>query len=190
MKEVCTHCGYCQVKIFEQILGVFITLFLALLLGFFLHKLDVGQEKIQTSQEKINDRLDSIEERLESIENPKEYALILAENEGVDPNIFIRLITHESAWNPTARSPAGARGLGQIMPFNADGCGLTPDELWEWKKNLRCSIKIFAEAYDYWGSNKMALCEYNAGRNACRDKNAAKSFGETRRYIEKILGEA
>ena len=144
-------------------------------------------ESVSDVQRDFDERLSELESRIDSLA-PKEYAMLLAIRNGVDVDIYIRLITQESKWDPAAESHAGARGLGQIMPFNASRCGLTDNELWEWKKNLECSIKFFADAVRYWkGDYRMALCEYNAGRNACLNRNAAQSFRETRRYISKIL---
>jgi hypothetical protein len=39
-----------------------------------------------------------------------------AQRAGVDTDLFRRVITQESNWNPSATSSAGARGLAQVMP--------------------------------------------------------------------------
>ncbi|HIE00633.1 MAG TPA: hypothetical protein EYP59_10145 [Thiotrichaceae bacterium] len=39
-----------------------------------------------------------------------------ANRHGIDHRLFHALIKHESAWDPDALSPKGARGLTQIMP--------------------------------------------------------------------------
>jgi soluble lytic murein transglycosylase-like protein len=47
---------------------------------------------------------------------------------GLDARLVVALIAVESSWNPGAVSPAGARGLGQLMPGTAEGLRVDPDE--------------------------------------------------------------
>lgn len=106
----------------------------------------------------------------------------------IDETLFVALITQESKWNPQAESSKGARGLGQVMPFNAKKCGITEDDLWLPRCNLGCSALILKEALDYWkGDVKHALAEYNAGRDAVENRNALTEFRETRIYVARIL---
>src|SRR5262245_37654015 len=44
------------------------------------------------------------------------YARQAAQRQGIDPDVFERQIQQESGFNPSARSPAGATGVAQIMP--------------------------------------------------------------------------
>src|SRR4051794_6177817 len=48
-----------------------------------------------------------------------------ARRNGIDPALLAGLVKQESGFNPTAGSPAGARGLTQLMPATAASLGVT-----------------------------------------------------------------
>jgi peptidoglycan/xylan/chitin deacetylase (PgdA/CDA1 family) len=150
-------------------------------------------------------------EENESVEiiNPSEKfkakAKRYAEKFGIDPKLFYALIKQESVWRmrkkngALLRSPKGATGLTQVMPFNVSLCtkeSLTNEEKVEWlanaDNNLFCGAKIFKMALAYWSmkypndkelATKYALAEYNAGRHAVENRNALTAFRETRNYV-------
>ena len=63
-----------------------------------------------------------------------------------------------------ARSPAGAIGLMQIMPFHAKNYGHYPVELRGHKVNLKISASLLSRLYKkYEGNIEMVLAAYNAG---------------------------
>lgn len=114
------------------------------------------------------------------------------------PEVFERQIDAESGFNPNARSPAGAGGIAQIMPGTAKSWGVDPYDpvaaLEASAKNMAAYVKTFLggtdpatvtdptqlrQAYD------KALRAYNAGPNAVE---ASRKYGETNRYIQKIIG--
>lgn len=88
-----------------------------------------------------------------------------ADAHGIDRRIFRALVRVESGGNPKAISPVGARGLAQIMPFNARRCGLrSSDQLWDVVNNVRCGAKILSEEIsNYDGNIVKALQAYNGG---------------------------
>jgi soluble lytic murein transglycosylase-like protein len=89
------------------------------------------------------------------------------------------LVKVESAYNPKAVSPVGARGIAQIMPFNAKRCGLPDaDHLWDPTYNLRCGARILREELDVHGDLQRALTVYNCGRVKC---------AEGQKYAKKVL---
>lgn len=82
--------------------------------------------------------------------------------------IFKALVKVESGGNPKARSPVGARGIAQIMPFNAKRCGLSSaDKLWDAVLNLRCGAQILSEEVEEHGDYHKALTVYNCGKVRC-----------------------
>ena len=77
------------------------------------------------------------------------------------------LVEVESSFRPTALSKKGARGLTQVMPFNAKRCGLDADELWDASLNLTCGATILKQEIKRVGSIEKALRVYNCGKTSC-----------------------
>ena len=58
------------------------------------------------------------------LQSLKQIAQSAAQEFNLDEDIFIALISAESAWNPNAVSPKGAKGLAQLMPDTARSLGV------------------------------------------------------------------
>lgn len=120
-------------------------------------------------------------------EDYKAMARKAAEQEGVDPDLFGRLVNQESRYNPAALSPKGARGLSQLMPATAKELGVNPDDPWDnlvgGARYLGRQIKAFN------GDVTKGLAAYNAGAGNVRKYNGVPPFAETRDYVKKILGD-
>jgi soluble lytic murein transglycosylase-like protein len=101
-----------------------------------------------------------------------------AKKYGIDRDVYHSLIQVESAGNPRAESRVGARGLSQVMPFNAKRCGWHPDKLWDATHNARCGAQILREEIDRTGNLRHALIVYNCGKINCK---------EGQKYAEKVL---
>lgn len=97
---------------------------------------------------------------------------------GLDRNVYHAVIQVESGGNTKAESRVGARGLSQVMPFNAKRCGWHPDRLWDPTHNVRCGAKILRQEIDRTGNLKDALTVYNCGRINCI---------EGKQYAQKVL---
>jgi soluble lytic murein transglycosylase-like protein len=114
-----------------------------------------------------------------------EMATAIAREEGVDPDLFLRLIQQESSFNPDAVSSAGAIGLGQLMPGTAAYLGVDP---YEPEENLRGSARYLRQQLDSFGDTRLALAAYNAGPGNVRKYGGVPPFEETQNYVSKILG--
>lgn len=117
-----------------------------------------------------------------------------AEQSGINPDLYHALIHTESLYNPLAESPVGARGLGQVMPSNASGCGITKDDLWDVEKNLKCSTQILNKCraryanYPQPKATELMLACYNAGPNAVQKYGfEVPPYPETKNYVHSIL---
>lgn len=101
-----------------------------------------------------------------------------ARGAGIDENIFVRQISQESGFNPSARSPAGAIGIAQIVPKWHPGVDPTnPDA------SLRYAATHMANLHKRYGNYEDALSVYNSGRPF----SEGRKIGETRAYVAKIL---
>lgn len=117
------------------------------------------------------------------------------------PASLVWLAEAESTFNPAARSPAGARGLFQLMPATARELGLSttlPDERTDPEKSARAAAKMLRQLHAKFGDWPLVLAAYNAGPGRVQRllaKHGAKTFAEiapslpaeTRMYVPKVL---
>lgn len=122
-------------------------------------------------------------------------ALQKARERNLDPNFVSRLINQESRWNPAAVSPAGARGLMQIMPATGRDLGLTSiADLLNPEKNIDAGTRYLSQLSDrYNGDQYKIAAAYNAGMGRVPVNQPIESFfsrlpAETRNYVQKIVG--
>lgn len=108
--------------------------------------------------------------------------------EGVEGALLHALIFAESSYDPVAVSPAGARGLMQLMPETARRYGVV--NLFDPEQNVRAGarhLKDLLEQFD--GDVELAIAAYNAGPNAViRAGNRVPPYPETRRYVPRVMG--
>jgi soluble lytic murein transglycosylase-like protein len=103
------------------------------------------------------------------------------------PPSFIRaVIRQESDFNPSALSRAGAVGLMQVLPSNAQRLGLTPQALWRPADNILAGTRLLAVLLKhYQGDVISALVAYN-GRPRPRFAPLPNN-SETPRYVRSVL---
>ena len=125
---------------------------------------------------------------------------------GVDEALLLALIRRESGFRPEARSAAGARGLGQLLPGTADRLGALAglaDEpgarLDDPATNLPLAALYLGLLRDRFGSDAAALAAYNAGPAAPARWSRSRQdtpldewvenlpYKETRIYVKVVL---
>jgi hypothetical protein len=108
--------------------------------------------------------------------------------EGLPVGFFTRLIWRESAFRPTAVSPAGARGVAQFMPRTASERGLA--DPFDPAAAIPESAKLLAELELRFGNPGLAAAAYNAGPTAVDNWLAGKGAlpFETQDYVLAITG--
>lgn len=94
-------------------------------------------------------------------------------------------ITHESGYNPWARSLAGAMGMMQLMPATARALGVANP--WHPLENLRAGARYLRLQLDRFGRFDLALAAYNAGpeRKSLSD-GSIPQIPETISYVRAI----
>ncbi len=108
-----------------------------------------------------------------------------ARRHNVPEDLFLRLVTQESAWNPSARSNKGAIGLAQLMPGTAAKLRVNPHDPLE---NLDGGARYLAEQYRKFRSWRLALAAYNAGPAAVERHGGVPPYRETQGYVLAIMG--
>ena len=108
-----------------------------------------------------------------------------AQRHGIDPALLKGLIRQESNFNPTAGSPAGARGLTQLMPGTAASLGVT--DVTDPAQSIEGGAKYLKQQLDRFGGDvTKALAAYNAGPGAVQKFGGVPPYEETQNYVRKV----
>jgi soluble lytic murein transglycosylase-like protein len=112
-----------------------------------------------------------------------------AQANGLDPALLAGLIKQESGFNPTAGSPAGARGLAQLMPATAAGLGVT--NVLDPVQSINGGAKYLKQQLDAFGGDiTNALAAYNAGPGAVKRFGGIPPYAETQNYVRAVQAHA
>lgn len=112
-----------------------------------------------------------------------------AARHGVDPSLLTGLIRAESNFDPAATSPAGARGLTQLMPGTAAGLGVTNPL--DPAQSIDGGARYLRQQLDRFGGDvTKALAAYNAGPGAVERFGGVPPYEETQNYVRRVLGYA
>jgi len=109
-----------------------------------------------------------------------------SERYGVDKDLVTAVIARESAGNPRAISPKGAKGLMQLMDGTARDMGVaysfSPAE------NINGGVKYLKNMLDMFGGDqKLALASYNAGPGAVKKYGGVPPYRETKDYVAAVM---
>jgi hypothetical protein len=108
-----------------------------------------------------------------------------AERYGVDTRLIEAMVQTESAGNPTAVSPKGARGLMQLMPERAALLGVRNS--FDPSQNVDGGVRHMRDLLqNFAGDVTLALAAYNAGEAAVRSYGGVPPFAETREYVRRV----
>jgi hypothetical protein len=108
-----------------------------------------------------------------------------AERYGVDTRLVEAMVQTESAGNPMAVSPKGARGLMQLMPERAALLGVR--DSFDPSQNIDGGVRHMRDLLQGFGGDvTLALAAYNAGEAAVRSYGGVPPFAETREYVRRV----
>jgi soluble lytic murein transglycosylase-like protein len=129
-----------------------------------------------------------------------EIILAQARRHNLDPRLLKAIIAAESEFETNARSPKGARGLMQMMPATAQEMGLSKDDLYDPRANIKAGAAylhiLHRTAWKRFDLDKPRYTEtpewvmqriiasYNAGPRAMGHTSWRP---ETRSYVRKVM---
>ena len=110
---------------------------------------------------------------------------VLAAKYDISPALLEAVVWQESRWNAAAVSPAGARGLAQLMPGTGRQLGI------DWRDpfaNLEGGARYLRMQLDRFGGDvEKALAAYNAGPGRVERAGGIPAIRETRDYVASIM---
>ena len=115
----------------------------------------------------------------------------VAQRHDIDP-LLLHAVAHiESRHQSQAISPAGARGLMQVMPATGRSMGLAQAdrELLTPQGNLEASARYLKQLQARFGNDlRLVLAAYNAGEGAVeRHGRRVPPYAETQAYVRNVL---
>ena len=130
------------------------------------------------------------QERILAVQGIVEQA---ASEHELDPSLINAMIWVESRFQPRAKSPAGARGLMQLMPataaYLAKRMGEHNARAYDPEFNIRAGSLYLAQMLDKFGDERLAVAAYHAGPgNVKRWVEAGEAFPDySDAYVAKVM---
>jgi len=163
-------------------------------------------------QSRVQERLDrnkaQAEVSADRYPTPYRQTIVAASKERkIDPRLILAIIRQESVFRPTAKSPAGARGLLQLTidaarkyASNAGVTGLTENQLYHPETSILIGSEYLKDLFDMFPNLPEAVAaSYNGGednvarwvkRAGHKDPGVFTSevgFDETKGYVQKVM---
>jgi hypothetical protein len=110
-----------------------------------------------------------------------------AANYGLNPDLLRYMAVQESGMNPSAVSPAGAKGLMQFMPGTAAEMGLS--DVSDPRQSIEAAAKLMRKLMDqFHGDVDKALLAYNAGPGVASGKitQSAANKAQSDAYVRAL----
>ncbi|MCD5350667.1 lytic transglycosylase domain-containing protein [Kineosporia mesophila] len=102
---------------------------------------------------------------------------------GLDPALLSAVAKTESNYNASAKSPAGAQGLMQLMPGTARELGVDPMVP---AQAVDGAARYLSDQLRTFGRVDLALAAYNAGPGAVRKYDGVPPYTETENYVRRV----
>jgi soluble lytic murein transglycosylase-like protein len=104
----------------------------------------------------------------------------------LSPKLIKGVIKAESDYDANAVSPAGAKGLMQLMPGTARDLGVkNPFDI---QQNIDGGVRYLKKMMDMFGGDvRQALSAYNAGPDTVKRYNGNVPYRETRQYVNRVM---
>jgi Rod binding domain-containing protein len=148
----------------------------------------ISHDKIEIKTDGGNvDKIKPSDASLKRLDNFDSIINKASKEFGIDENLIRSVILTESAANSRAVSPAGAKGLMQLMDGTANDLGV--ENSFDPKQNIMGGAKYLSKMLrQYNGDLELSLAAYNAGPGAVNKHNGVPPFEETKNYISRIKG--
>ena len=106
----------------------------------------------------------------------------------IDADFIASVIRAESANNPRAVSPKGAKGLMQLMPSTASDLGVK--DSFDPAENVAGGVRYLRDLLlQYNGDAAKALAAYNAGPRRVQQYKGVPPYHETHAYVARIIND-
>lgn len=118
----------------------------------------------------------------------KDEVKVAALDSGVETALLHAVIMTESNYNARAKSPKGAQGLMQLMPFTARRFGV--NNSYDPSQNIQGGARYLSYLLKLFKNDfSLAVAAYNAGENAVIEHgNKIPPYRETVNYVGKVMG--
>ncbi len=114
-----------------------------------------------------------------------DFILFAASRYGLDPALLAAVAKAESGFNPRAVSPAGAKGLMQLLDSTATSLGVY--DPFDPQQSIEGGARYLRSLLDRFQDPILALAAYNAGPAAVERYGGIPPYRETQSYLSRVV---